>query len=86
MAPQIVFSAHDAKEKVFVSNQIWVERIYYTGLDQVWSILPATDLLTREWLTLWREKSSGSNSDAGKMDPTWPTHDCEKLLCNLHMR
>ena len=40
MAPQIAFSAHDAKEKVFVSNQIWVERIYYTGH----RLLPVYDL------------------------------------------
>ena len=75
-------------------NQIWVERTYYTDhrllpvydLDQVWSILPAMDLLTYDLSSLWRDKSRGSNSDAGKMDQTWSTRDCEKLLYNLHMR
>ena len=81
-------------QKKSAPNQIWVERIYYTGhwflpvydLDQVWSVLPAVDLLTHELSSLWWDKSRGSNSKAGKMNPTWPTRDCEKLLYNLHMR
>ena len=39
-------------------------------LDQVWSILPALELLPFD-CSHWREQSSESNSNAGKMDQTW---------------
>ena len=53
--------------EAFTKFQLWDLR-FSSNLDQVWSALPALELLP---LDCWRQQSRVSNSNAGKVDQTW---------------